>query len=418
MEKSHQSYHTTKFDNTEIIIYDDNLLMKRVGLLFLLIFGYLFFKSVSEKTYAQEVERAYFKLKSANAFSLVVPYIHHEFDNQTFSIQAPQSVIDKLKNNPNLEFKGMVSLWKVFDSKLPLVPELPSLNNISRRSTSALNCSPSSQVPWGVTKVNGGSGGSGVIVAVLDTGVKTDHPDLKSNIVDCTDAQYSSLRKRCSDKNGHGTHVAGTIAANGKIVGVAPQAKIAAVQVCSSGGYCWSDDVARGIRYAADKGYQVVNLSLGGSSMTSVEKDAIDYATNKGVLVIAAAGNSGPAIGSINYPGAYYKVVAVGATQSSDSIPSFSSRGTNPGSQVYVVEEKDIEFAAPGVSVESTYKDRCYAVGTGTSMATPHVSGLSAKLWQGSAQNTREYLQNRAKLYDLDIAGDDPASGFGLATAP
>lgn len=384
--------------------------MKRIGFLFLLIFSYLFFRSVSDKTYAQEVERAYFKLKSSNSFSLVVPYIHHEFDNQTFSIQAPQSVIDKLKNNPNLEFKGMVSLWKI--------SQAPIFNNISRHNSLAATCSPSTQTPWGITKVNGSSGGSGVTVAVLDTGVKTDHPDLKGNIIDCVDAQYSSLRKRCADKNGHGTHVAGTIAANGKIIGVSPQAKIAAVQVCSSGGLCWSDDVARGIRYAADKGYKVINLSLGGSSMTSIEKDAIDYAVGKGVLIVAAAGNSGPNIGSINYPGAYYKVVAVGATQSNDTIPSFSSRGTNPGSQTYLVEEKDIEFAAPGVSVESTYKDGCYAVGTGTSMATPHVSGLAAKLWQGNAQTTREYLQNRAKLIDLDVIGDDPASGFGLPTAP
>ncbi len=376
--------------------------MKKFIFILALIGLVLYINNLANNTYAQETQRAYFKLKNSSAFSILVPYIHHEFSDKTFSIQAPQFIIEKLKNNANLEFKGQATVWKT------------SEKTIVRHNTLATSCNPTTQTPWGIVKVNGGFGGNGITVAVLDTGVKTDHPDLKNNIVDCRDAQYSSLRKRCDDKNGHGTHVPGTIAANGKILGVSPQAKIAAIQVCSSGGYCWSDDVARGIRYAADRGYQIINLSLGGSSITSIEKDAIDYATSKGVLIVAAAGNSGPGVGSINYPGAYYKVIAVGATQSDDTIPSFSSRGTNPGSQVYVVEEKDIEFAAPGVSVESTYKDGCYAIGTGTSMATPHVSGLAAKLWQGSSQSTREYLQNKAKLNDLDAPGDDPSSGFGL----
>lgn len=391
-------------------------------LLFLLvIFTFLFPLFFVNKIYAQETQRVYFKVKELSRLNLINSYIHHEFSDQTFSIEAPTQLIEKLKKNPNLEFKGEVNLWKISRDiipEIPGIPEIPNLETISKRGTTSKTCNPTSQIPWGITKVNGGSGGSGITVAVLDTGIKTDHPDLKNNIVDCVDAQYSSLRKRCNDNNGHGTHVAGTVAANGKILGVAPQAKIAAIQVCSNSGYCYSDDVARGIKYAADKGYRVINVSLGGSSMASVEKDAIDYATNKGSLIVAAAGNSGPNIGTINYPAAYYKVVAVGAIDSNNNVASFSSRGINPGNTPYFVEEKEVEFAAPGVSVESTAKNGCYAIYSGTSMATPHVAGLAAKVWQGGSESTRNFLHDRARLLDLNAPGDDPASGFGLPTAP
>lgn len=382
--------------------------MKKLLFLLLFIFLLVFVRNVVKNTYAQEIQRVYFKVKDLSKFSSLIPYIHHEFPDQTFSIQAPKLVIEKLKSNPNFEFKGEVSLWKISQNPGSILARKPSFSS----------CNPSAKIPWGVSKINGGSGGAGITVAVIDTGINTTHPDLKNNIVDCKDAQYSSLRNRCSDRNGHGTHVAGIIAANGKITGVSPQAKIAAIQVCSSGGYCYSDDVARGIKYAADKGYQIINVSLGGSSISSVEKSAIDYAVSKGSLIVAAAGNSGPSANSINYPAAYYKVVAVGAIDQNNNVASFSSRGINPGSTPYFVEEREVEFANPGVSIESTAKDGCYVIYSGTSMATPHISGLSAKLWQGDANSTRNYLQERAKLIDLDSTGDDPASGFGLPTAP
>lgn len=352
-----------------------------------------------------EQTRAYFRIKTPDTLPVIASYIHHSFGDGVFSIQAPTTVIERLKTNPLLEFRGTATQWHLLSHK-----------------TTSSSCSPSAQVPWGVTKVNGGQagGGSGIKVAVTDTGVYKDHPDLKNNIVDCRDAQTSSLRARCNDKNGHGTHVTGTIAANGKIKGVAPDAKIMAIKVCSDAGLCWSDDVARGIRYAADNGANVINISLGGSSLALDEKNALDYAVDKGVLVVAAAGNSGPNDNTINYPAAYYKVVAVGATDSTDAIANFSSRGNNYNTTAYVVEERDIEFANPGVSIESTAKNGCYATYSGTSMATPHVVGLAAKLWQGSAGATRTYLQDRARNNYADIGrvGDDPDAGFGLPTAP
>ena len=286
-------------------------------------------------------------------------------------------------------------------------------------------CYPDNQLPWGIGKVNGGSGGAEVKVAVLDTGVDQDHPDLKANTIDCVTkvTRFKPDTKSCEDGHGHGTHVSGTVLANGKILGVAPEASLMAVKVCDKRGWCYGDDIAAGIYYAANQGANIISMSIGGDTPDFQILSAIDYAVANNVLVVAAAGNDGPKDGSIDYPGAYVKVVAAGAIDSVEAVPDWSSRGINDGN--YIIEEKEVEFGAPGVSVESTYNDGCYAYGRGTSMATPHVSGLAAKLWDvadgtldgvGNAADTRSYLQSIAT--DIWEAGDDTATGFGLPVAP
>ena len=273
-------------------------------------------------------------------------------------------------------------------------------------------CYPDNQYPWGIIKVNSGSGGSGMTVAVLDTGVDQDHPDLVGNITSCIAFGYTT----CEDGHGHGTHVAGTVLASGKIVGVASLTNLMAVKICSDMGSCYGDDIAAGIIYAADTGANIISMSIGGDTPDSQILSAIDYAVDtKGLLVVAAAGNDGSADGSIDYPGAYYKVVAVGAIDINETVPSWSSRGINDGNDS-VISEREVEFGAPGVSVESTYNDGCYDYKSGTSMATPHISGLAAKLWQGSASVTRTYLRSITK--DIYTVGYDTATGYGLPIAP
>jgi len=289
---------------------------------------------------------------------------------------------------------------------------------------------PSAQVPWGVKMLyndqtlDKSSGGLGVSVAVLDTGVMKTHPDLKNRIKDCKD--FTSLKQpivngQCDDKNGHGTHVAGIIGADGGsdgkgIYGVAPEVDIWAYKVCGADGSCWSDDIADALRIAADKGVNIVNMSLGSDSPDKLIGDAVDYAFNKGVLVVAAAGNDGPYFGSIDYPGAYASVVAVGAIDVNQDVPDWSSRGINSSDAPYTVEEQDVEFCAPGVNIESTGKDGGYVVMSGTSMATPHIAGFLAKEWQKSAISpasaTRLLLHQFSS--DLPPVGDDDACGFGL----
>lgn len=279
-------------------------------------------------------------------------------------------------------------------------------------------CYPNTQKPYGIQMVNGGSGGAGVKVAVLDTGANVNHPDLKISL--CKNAQGAKVSTGCDDLNGHGTHVIGTVGAYAGddakgIYGVAPEATLWMITVCNLYGMCYSDDVARGIYYATNQGTNIISMSLGGSADSEIE-NAVKYAYGKGVLIVAAAGNSGPGYNTIVYPAAYVEVVAVGAIDSNKNVASFSSRGINDGD--YIVEAREVEFGAPGVDVYSTNKNLCYDYKSGTSMATPHIAGLAAKLWQGSASATREYMHELAKQNDLDGLGDDPATGFGLPVAP
>ena len=248
--------------------------------------------------------------------------------------------------------------------------------------------------------------------------------DLKNRVKDCKD--FSSNRAplvdgKCEDKNGHGTHVAGIIAADGGsdgkgIYGMASAANIFAYKVCSDSGFCWTDDIAVALRMAADNGANIINLSLGSDGDSLFISDAVSYAATKNVLIIAAAGNDGPYVGSIDYPAANPKVVAVGAVNSNLDVSDWRSRGINSTTQPYVTEDKDIEQAAPGVNIESVWKDGGYAILSGTSMSAPHVSGLAAKLWQRTAVNPSEATRDLLRQFSTDLlpVGDDDASGWGI----
>ena len=222
--------------------------------------------------------------------------------------------------------------------------------------------------------------GRGVTVAVVNTGVAcfdkgpfTRGSDLQGTR--CSGG-YNFVHDSAEafDDQGHGTHVAGTIAQttnNGKgVAGLAYCANLMPIKVLNRSGWGTLADVAEGIRYAADHGASIVNLSLGGPRPASVLQKAVRYAQSKDVLVVAAAGNSGKSVG---YPAAYPGVVAVSATDSNDRIAWFSSRG------------KEVVIGAPGVSVTQQTiceggRNKCELFGTfnGTSMASPHVAGAAA----------------------------------------
>lgn len=300
---------------------------------------------------------------------------------------------------------------------------------------------PSTQVPYGIKMIYGNSslttsgisGGAGVTVAVLDTGALTTHADFTrangsqvfTGCVNFTDRKSNQIEGQCADGHGHGTHVSGTIAAAGGadglgIFGVAPNANLFAYKVLNDQGSGYADDIANAIRVAADRGANIISMSLGGSSGSSLYLDAIRYANSKGVLVIAAAGNSGPNADTIGYPGGYKEVVAVASLNSDEVVSYYSSRGITDGNDNSIVD-REVEVAGPGRSTISTYKDGAYYTMSGTSMATPHIAGLAAKIWNG-ASSTRSSLVTRAKAHDITSAeqinnagsGYDIASGYGL----
>lgn len=289
---------------------------------------------------------------------------------------------------------------------------------------------PAAPVAWGVSYVYGNnlkdgdlpSGGDGVTVAILDTGVNKNHPDLKDRITDCADFSSAAnlVKGQCDDNNGHGTSVAGIVAADGGtgagIYGVAPSANLDIYKVCGDDGTCFADDVAAAIRYATDQKANIILISIGSDVESQLVTDAINYASSKGVMVVAAAGNDGPDSGGIDFPAAQASVVSVAALDVKSNVPDWSSRGSNETSKPLVKETGDVEFAAPGVNVESTGKDGDYVTSSGTSMAAAHVAGLAAKEWQATAKDpiaaTRDILHKFSQ--DIGALGDDNSSGWGV----
>lgn len=297
-------------------------------------------------------------------------------------VEVPSTAIGKLKKLPGVkrvEFDHQVALLK---GKPP---------GVGKPGPSQ----PSQTIPWGIERIKApdvwditdGSGGV-VEVAVLDTGVDYDHPDLAGNIAWCV----STLRGRvttnpvhCKDQNGHGTHVIGTIAALNNdigVVGVAPGVEIYSIRVLDASGRGSYSDIAIGIEQALlgpdgvldsdgdgiivgdpdDDAAEVISMSLGGSADDQYLHDMIIKAYSYGVVIVAASGNEGAE--SPSYPAAYPEVIAVGASDINDQIASWSNRQP--------------EVSAPGVDILSTYPDDTYETLSGTSMATPHVSGVVA----------------------------------------
>ena len=253
--------------------------------------------------------------------------------------------------------------------------------------------------------------GKGVKIAVLDTGCAMMHPDLKDQILDAADFTGSKIGP--GDTNGHGTHCSGVIAAkkNGVgVVGVAPDAKLLIGKVLNDVGAGTAKTITEGIRWAVSKKANIISMSFGSPSSDPSIKAAIEYAASKNVLMIAAAGNEGPGPTTVGYPARYPSVLAVAAIGPNNKVAKFSSRGP------------EVDIAAPGVDILSTYPPKNYAKLSGTSMATPFVAGVIAlllayELKKGTKRvKSCEDLINIVKdtAFDAGEAGFDNEYGWGL----
>jgi len=276
------------------------------------------------------------------------------------------------------------------------------------------------EVPMGIEmiqapKVWEQTKGKGMTVAILDTGCDLTHPDLKERIIGgrnfTNDDNGSEDVYR--DYNGHGTHVAGTIAATQNqqgVVGVAPEANLLIVKVLDKNGSGQYEWIINGINYAIEQKVDIISMSLGGPEDVSELHEAIQKAVENHILVVCAAGNEGDgqdATNEFDYPGSYNEVISVGAINLDRRISDFSN------------SNNEVDLVAPGESILSTYLDGKYAKLSGTSMATPHVSGALA-LIKAIATETFERELTVTELYAQLIKrtvplGDSPKlEGNGL----
>lgn len=251
--------------------------------------------------------------------------------------------------------------------------------------------------------------GGNVVIAVLDTGVSTSHPDLAGKIL----SGYNAIQNSdgTEDNNGHGTAVSGLIAAstdNGTgVAGMCWGCQILPIKVLSARGGGDDASVARGVRWAADNGARIINMSLGGSRDSQTLREAIEYAYNRGVLIVASSGNEGQQGNPVNYPAAYPQVVAVGATGNTDVITGFSNTGDY------------VSLAAPGVGLWTTMLGDTYGPPNGTSFSSPYVAGAAGLILsiRGDLSNADVACVLRASADDKGAPGKDPEYGWGRLNA-
>lgn len=257
------------------------------------------------------------------------------------------------------------------------------------------------------------TGNPNTLLAVVDTGIYAGHPDLGQNIVNGYD--FLNGDADASDDSGHGTHTAGIVAAvgnNGRgVAGMCWQCRVLAVKVLDAEGGGSQIAVSTGIRYAADQGARVINLSLGGRNDSRLLHAAVRYATDRGALVVVAAGNEAEEGNPVEYPAAYTETIAVGAIDLDETHASFSNYGDY------------VDVSAPGVNIGSTGwvegDPEPYFAASGTSEAAPFVTGLAGLIWSINPALTNEDVRRviLSTTDDLGVPGQDPFFGAGRINA-
>src|SRR3989344_4874056 len=312
---------------------------------------------------------------------------------------AEEKIVTALSRNPHVEYAELDYIAEAF-----FVPNdtyftnkqwgLENTGQTIQGSTGTVDADIDGSTAWETTQ-------GGVKVAILDTGIDQDHEDVSAKVIlqrNFTDSPT------IDDLYGHGTHVGGIVAAitqnNLGVAGSCPNCQLMNGKVLNDSGSGAYSCIANGITWAADSGAKVINMSLGGSVKSGTLERAVNYAWNKGVVVVAAAGNS--ANPSKTYPGAYINVIAVAATNNKDQKASFSSYGA-----------KWVDVAAPGENIFSTFPNHPYKInkslsydfGSGTSMATPMTSAVAALIWSTPYGTSASMVRNRLQATADKIPG-------------
>ena len=305
-----------------------------------------------------------------------------------------QEFVSRYEADPRVEFAELDGTYEAtYTADDPRVKDQWQYNNANDADIDAFEA-------WNIS-----SGSSSIPIAILDTGIDQSHEDLKSKIAKNTNHSRSST---VDDRYGHGTHVAGSAAAatnnSTGVAGTCPDCNLYNVKVLGDTGSGSDSSVANGTTWSADNGAKVVNMSLGGSGSNTLQL-AVDYAWNKGVVLVAAAGNDD--VSSRQYPAAYDKVIAVGSTDKNDLKSSFSNYGSW------------VDVAAPGSSILSSAPDQLniiwkrgvkYGTISGTSMAAPHVAGVAGLVWSTngtSNQDVRTKVEGSIKDKTVLASGND-----------
>lgn len=327
---------------------------------------------------------------------------NHSYINAV-AAQLPEEEIAGLKKDPHIAYVEADSVVTVVD---PL---------------QVLTASPQEYADsWGVLHIGAnvaamkGYKGAGAKVAILDTGIDYNHPDLKDNYKGGYNFVYDNNDPFDDSRYGHGTHLAGIIAAkdNGTgVVGVAPEASLYAVKVLNGGMMGSTSGILAGIEWAITNNMNIINMSFGAPMDSQAFRDSCDVAYKAGIILIAATGNFNQPI--VDNPAGFDSVIAVSATAQDDSRALFSNYGAK------------VELSAPGVEIKSTIPGGGYGVMSGTSQAVPHVAGVAALVVSAGIKDGNHdgniaddvRLRLTATARDLGDPGRDISFGYGLVDA-